>query len=149
MNNYTLPIQIRWADIDANSHLRHSVYFDYAAAIRIRLLSDHGLTTKKLDEIRIGPILFREEALFKKEVRLEDSLTIDVELLKATANYSRWSIRHNYYKNSDILCTVVNIDGAWLDLDKRKLAEPNDTIINAFDQFPKAADFELIVPKIK
>jgi acyl-CoA thioester hydrolase len=149
MINYTLPIQIRWADIDANNHLRHSVYFDYAAAMRINLLSNHGLTTKKLDEFRIGPILFREEILFKKEVRLEDSLTLDVEVVKATANFSRWSIRHNYYKNEDILCAVLNIDGAWLDLDKRKLAEPNGTIIQAFEQFPKPADFELIIPKVK
>ena len=149
MNNYTLPIQIRWADIDANNHLRHSVYFDYAAAMRIRLLSDHGLTTQKLDEFRIGPILFREEIFFKKEVRLEDSLTLDVEILKATSNFSRWSIRHHYYKNGDTLCAILNIDGAWLDLDKRKLGTPNDTIIYAFDQFPKAADFELITPKAK
>ncbi len=149
MTKYTLPIQIRWADIDANNHLRHSVYFDYAAAMRIRLLSDHGLTTKKLDEFRVGPILFREEILFKKEVRLEDSVTVDVEILKATANFSRWSLRHNYYKNGDTLCAVLTIDGAWLDLDKRKLAETNDTIISAFDHFPKATDFELILPKIK
>lgn len=149
MTKYTFPIQIRWSDIDANNHLRHSVYFDYAAAMRIKLLSDHGLTTLKLDEYRIGPILFREEALFKREVRLEDSVTLDVEMYKATSNYSRWSLRHNFYKNGETLCTIVNIDGAWMDLDKRKLAEPNDVIIHAFDQFPKSEDFELIVPKAK
>ena len=149
MSNYTFPIQIRWSDIDANNHLRHSVYFDYAAAMRIKLLSDYGLTTLKLDEFRIGPILFREEALFKKEVRMEDAVALDVEIYKATANYSRWSLRHNFYKNGDMLCAIVNIDGAWMDLDKRKLAVPVDTIIHAFDQFPKSADFELIQPKLK
>lgn len=145
----TFPIQTRWSDIDANNHLRHSVYFDYAAAVRVKLLSDYGLTTLKLDEYRIGPILFREEAIFKKEVRLEDEVTLDVELFKATKNFSRWSLRHNIYKNGDTLCAIVNIDGAWMDLDKRKLAIPNDIIINAFGLFPKSTDFELILPKEK
>lgn len=149
MTKYTFPIQVRWSDIDANNHLRHSVYFDYAAAMRVKLLSDHGLTTFKLDEYRIGPILFREEAIFKKEVRMEDVVSLDVELYKATANYSRWSLRHNIYKNGDTLCAIVNIEGAWMDLEKRKLAEPNDIIIQAFDQFPKPEDFELIIPKAK
>ena len=78
---------------------------------------------------------------------MEDSLILDAELFKATANYSRWSIRHNFYKNGDTLCTIVTIDGAWMDLDKRKLAVPNNIIIQAFDQFPKSSDFELLTPK--
>src|SRR3954471_20096804 len=62
MQTYSQTIQIRWADIDANRHLRHSVYYDYGAAMRMNVLSERGLTTKKLEELMMGPILFREEA---------------------------------------------------------------------------------------
>lgn len=98
MTAYSQPIQIRWADIDANRHLRHSAYYDYGAAVRMMFLSGHGLTTKKLEELQIGPILFREEAIFRREIILEDKIFIDVEMIKATPDLSRWSLRHNFLK---------------------------------------------------
>jgi acyl-CoA thioester hydrolase len=146
MNQFTQTIQIRWADIDANRHLRHSVYYDYGASMRMNVLSERGLTTKKLEEFMIGPILFREEAIFKREILLEDKITITVELVKTTEDYSRWSLRHHFYKGEDTLAAILNVDGAWIDLSKRKLAIPNDFIRNIFENFPKSGDFELITP---
>jgi acyl-CoA thioester hydrolase len=74
MSHFSKPMQIRWADIDANRHLRHSVYYDYGATMRMNVLSEGGLTTKKLEELAMGPILFREEAIFKREILLEDKI---------------------------------------------------------------------------
>ena len=70
-------IQIRWADVDANRHLRHSVYYDYGATMRMSVLAGRGLTMEKLAEFGVGPILFREEALFKREIHFEDQITIE------------------------------------------------------------------------
>ena len=144
MSTFSMPLSIRWADIDANRHLRHSVYYDFAAAARMKLLSDRGLTTKKFEEFHMGPILFREEAVFRKEILLEDQITITVELYKTNEDYSRWSLRHTFLKEDGSLATTLNIDGAWIDLNLRKLAKPNDFIKKIFSEFPKSADFELI-----
>ena len=35
LQSFVRPIQIRWADLDPNFHLRHSVYYDYGAYCRI------------------------------------------------------------------------------------------------------------------
>jgi acyl-CoA thioester hydrolase len=35
MNQYSKKIDIRWSDIDANFHLRHSVYYDLGAFLRM------------------------------------------------------------------------------------------------------------------
>jgi acyl-CoA thioester hydrolase len=149
MIHFSKPIQIQWADIDANRHLRHSVYYDYGATMRMNVLSEGGLTTQKLEEFSIGPILFREEAIFKREILLEDVLTLTVELVKASEDYSRWSLRHQFLKNGDIVAALLNVDGAWIDLNKRKLAIPDPFIRSIFDQFPKSNDFELIPLKSK
>src|SRR5215212_4733347 len=98
MEKYSLPIQIRWADIDQNRHLRHSVYYDYGAMSRITFLSSMGLTAEKMEELKIGPIIFREEAIFRREINLEDTIEIDVELTKATSDFARWTIRHTITK---------------------------------------------------
>jgi acyl-CoA thioester hydrolase len=142
MSNYAMPVQIRWADIDQNRHLRHSVYYDYGAMMRMHVLQSNGLTTQKLEELKVGPILFREEAIFKREIKLEDHITITVELLKSTENYARWSLRHHFLKADNSLAAIVTIDGAWMDLEKRKLAVPDDFVRQVFAQFPKSQEFE-------
>ena len=137
-------VQIRWADIDANRHLRHSVYYDYGASMRMNALTAEGLSMKKLEEMMIGPVLFREEAIFKREIMFEDTITIDVEVVRARQDFARWSLRHNFVKGDGTLAAIVNIDGAWIDLVKRKLAVPGEFITHVFEKFPKSADFELI-----
>src|SRR5690349_11784423 len=137
-------VQIRWADIDANRHLRHSVYYDYGASMRINALSEEGLTMKKLEELMIGPVLFREEAVFRREIRFEDIITIDVEVLKAREDFSRWSLRHHFTKADGTVAAIITIDGAWIDLVKRKLAVPGEFIRHVFEKFPKAAEFEVL-----
>lgn len=148
MEKYSKPVQIRWADIDQNRHLRHSVYYDYGAMIRIAFLSAHGLTTHKMGELNIGPILFREEVIFRREIKMEDEIEIDVQLVKTTPDFARWSLRHNFTKNDGTLAAILNMDGAWMDIEKRRLTIPNEFVQKIFDDFPKADDFQMITKKV-
>ena len=141
---YKQQVQIRWADIDANRHLRHSVYYDYGASMRMNALTGEGLSMRKLEELMVGPILFREEAIFKREIHFEDEITIDVHLLKPREDFARWSLRHHFVKGDGTLAAIINIDGAWIDLNRRKLVIPDPFIIGVFGKFPKADDFEWI-----
>ena len=144
---FSLTIQIRWSDIDQNRHLRHSAYYDYAATARITYLNSRGLTSTEMETLNIGPVLFREEALFKREIRPEDRITLDVELLKATENFSRWSIRHHFTKADGTLAAILQVDGAWLDLAKRKLSKPPALVQEIFKTFPHAPEFEWMAGK--
>lgn len=144
MESYTLPIQIRWSDIDANNHMRHSAFYDYGAWMRIMFLAAKGIDMKWMKEHQNGPILFREEAIFKREIRFEDKVTINVEITKSTADYSRWSLRHSFVKEDGTLAAIINVDGAWFSTAERKLIVPDETLVRAFEAFPKAAEFEWI-----
>ena len=144
MQKFSLPIQVRWSDIDQNRHLRHSVYYDYGATVRISCFSQHGLTNHKFEELHIGPILFREEAIFKREIKFEDEITVDMEVTKATRDFRRWSIRHRFFRTDGTPLAILNMDGAWIDVVKRKLAMPDAYVQTIFDDFPKSADFQWI-----
>ncbi len=146
MKNFSLPIQVRWSDIDQNRHLRHSAYYDYGATVRIACFSEHGLTNSKFEELHIGPILFREEAVFKREIKFEDKITVDMQVLRALPDFSRWSIRHYFYKEDNTLAAIINLDGAWIDIVKRKLATPDAFIQKVFNDFPMAEGFEWLKP---
>jgi acyl-CoA thioester hydrolase len=149
MTTYSLPLQIRWSDIDANKHLRHSVYYDYGAYCRISLFTEIGITLEKLNAMSVGPVILREEAIFRREIIFGDSISIATELTKSTADFGRWSFRHVITKQDGSLAATMNIDGAWIDTVKRKLAVPSVELHAAFGQIPRARDFEMIVPVTK
>lgn len=79
---FSMPLQIRWADLDPNFHLRHSVYYDWGALCRINFLNTHGLTPMVMQKLHFGPIIFREEAIFRKEVKFNDEVSINLKLIK-------------------------------------------------------------------
>jgi acyl-CoA thioester hydrolase len=145
MQEYRIPIQLRWTDIDANRHMRHSAYNDCGAIARMNLFTKHGLLVAKFEEFKTGVILFREETIFKREIVYEDKIEIDLTLINASKDFSRWSMRHHLYKNSETLAAIITVDGAWIDTEKRKLTVPNNFIQKIFSTIPKSSDFEEIV----
>ncbi|RYY61464.1 MAG: thioesterase [Chitinophagaceae bacterium] len=142
MEKFVQPVQVRWSDLDPNQHVRHSVYYDWAATARLAFLSGNGIDTGLLRTLGIGPILFREEAVFRKEIRLEDQLEIRIELSRSRRDFSRWSIRHEIIKKDGTVCAVVTVDAAWLDLAKRKLTAPPTQIGDIFPKMAQSEDFE-------
>lgn len=144
MESFVQPVQVRWSDLDPNVHLRHSVYYDWGAYCRISFLSGQQLTAEVMQRLQIGPILFREECVFKKEIRLGDTVTINLELVKSKKDYSRWTIRHTITKNGDAIAALLTVDGAWLDVVRRKLATPPQEVSDVFSAMPVAEEFQWI-----
>jgi len=128
--------------MDANRHLRHSAYYDFGAMARIAVFSTHGITGELLEELKLGPILFREEAVFRREIRYEHKVAIDTLILQATEDYSRWTIRHRLFRDENELAATLTVDGAWIDLDKRKLAIPPPAVQAIYEKFPRAEEFQ-------
>jgi acyl-CoA thioester hydrolase len=142
METFVMPVQVRWSDLDPNFHLRHSVFYDWGALARIQFLYKYGLTDQVMQSLHFGPIIFREECIFRKEIRLGDDVTINLELVKARKDHSRWTVRHNIIKNKEILSAILTVDGAWIDTVQRKLATPPSKVVEVFELMPKPADFE-------
>jgi len=120
----TITYRTRWADMDPNGHMRHSAYADYAADQRVVVLASWGYDVAQFARLRLGPILFREETKFLKEIHIGEEIRVDGCLAAINANGSRWSIVHTIYKADGRVAATVTVDGAWLDLDRRKLAVP-------------------------
>jgi acyl-CoA thioester hydrolase len=142
MNEFSRRIQIRWSDLDPNFHIRHSVYYDWGAFCRVEFLTEAGLTTQLMQELKFGPILFREECVFRKEIRSEDVITMDVSLIRSKKDFSRWSIQHRIVKADGTLCATLTVDGAWMDVVKRKLSSPPEKVHEVFNAMPRPESFE-------
>jgi len=115
---------VRWAELDPNGHMRHSAYADFAADQRVHWLASHGFDLRKFAELRIGPILFREETKYLKELHAGEAIRVEGHLTSGTPDGARWTIEHTIYKADGRVAATVTVDGAWLDLDRRKLTVP-------------------------
>lgn len=144
MQSFVKKIDIRWSDLDPNFHLRHSAYYDFGAYCRVCYLNEVGLTPQVLVQHQIGPILFREECSFRKEIHFGDDISIDLQLEKSTPNFSRWTMKHHVLKNNEILCATITIDGAWIDTKLRKLTViPHEFYAAVLNTMPKTGNFSL------
>lgn len=143
MQSFIKNIEIRWSDLDPNFHVLHSKYYDFGAYSRMSFFVEHGMTPKKMSEYNIGPILFREECIFKKEISFGDAITVNLLLTKYTDDYGRWSMQHEIFKNADTLAAIINIDGAWMDTNKRKLTLPPESMHHIFNNTPRSINFEV------
>ena len=142
MESFFKPVEIRWSDLDPNFHVRHSVYYDMGAYVRMCFLTEHGLSTSVLLKHQLGPILFREECVFKREIHFQDSVSINLLLKQCTTTYSRWTMQHEIIKNGETVSAIITVDGAWLDTARRKLTVPSEFVAPTFEQLPRAHDFK-------
>jgi acyl-CoA thioester hydrolase len=94
-----------------------------------------------MEQLNFGPIIFREECVFKKEILFGDSITIDLKLIKARKDYSRWSIQHVIQKNDNETAAILTVEGAWINTIERKLTLPPPQAESVFSQMPVAEDF--------
>jgi acyl-CoA thioester hydrolase len=143
MDNFQKNIEIRWSDLDPNFHVVHSKYYDFGAYCRMAFLVENGLTPSFMLQQNIGPILFREECVFKREILFGDIVTVNVRLDKVTADFGRWTMIHEIYKNGETLAAIITADGAWMNTAIRKLTVPPQIVISLFESAPKTAAFNI------
>ena len=141
MNGYTKQVEIRWSDIDPNFHLRHSAYYDFGAFVRISFMTENELTPFVMQQQKTGPILFREECVFKKEIHFHDMVEVNMLLTNCTKDMSRWTIIHEIWKNGNTLSAIITVDGAWIDTVHRKLTTPPALFASVFARIPTTTDF--------
>ena len=88
-------------------------------------------------------VLFREESLFYREISMGDVLTVDARLLKIRRDGSRWSFVHDFIKEDGKLAARITVDGAWMDLEKRKLTALPSQFLDQVFKLPKTDDFTI------
>lgn len=57
MEAFLRTVQLRWSDLDPNFHLRHSIYYDWAAMCRLDFLKERGLISDMMQKHHFGPVV--------------------------------------------------------------------------------------------
>ncbi|MGM1429126.1 acyl-CoA thioesterase [Sphingobacterium lactis] len=133
--------QVLWSQIDANVHLRHSAYADFCAQARSNMLNKMGLSLEEFNRRKIGPILFREELSYFREIGLDERITVTVQITKFNTVNSRFSFRHEIFKENGVRAALVTVDGAWMNIVERKLTPIPEEWKDYVAKIPKAEDY--------
>lgn len=132
--------QIRWRDLDASGHVANSAYLDLCSDARFAFLSEAGFGPRRFTEHGVGPVVFRDEITYVRELRLLDIVKVTLELVGAAPDGSRWRLNQRVVHEGEVAIALTS-EGSWLDLRSRDLTLPPTDLAAALWTIPKASDF--------
>lgn len=144
---YAKSFQVRWADLDPNAHMRHSAYADYGAQARIGFLTEQGFGLPEFMKARLGPILFREDLKYLREIRANEAISVSCEAVGVSPNRKHWKIRHRIFRQDRELACIIDCQGAWFDLVQRKVIPAPAELQAVMDKMPKSEDYAEFTPE--
>ena len=138
-----VTVKIRWADVDAYGHLRHSAYADWATFARSEWLESVGLTPLTFAQEGVAPITLEETSTFLKEVRLADTLNLSPLVNSSTEDGSRF-VHTVAFHRGNIPVAKYQMTGAWFNLRERKIVPPTAHIAECIAKQRRSESFTLL-----
>ena len=134
----------RWGDMDFNGHMSNTAYLDLAGDVRMMYFEENGFPMKRFEELHMGPVVFKDEIEYFKEIRLMENIEVHHLIAGYSEDGSKFRIRNIFYRSDGKKAASITSTGGWLDLKARKLVLPPQKLFNAFKQLVKADDFEIL-----
>ncbi len=136
-----LTCRLRWSDADVNGHVRHTVYPDLGAEARLAWWVGGGFGWDRFQELRLGPVLLREEIDYLRELGLGETVRVSLEVLGHSADGGRWKVRHEIRRADGEVAARLVVLGGWLDLDTRRLRAAPGPLLEFLRRSPRAPEF--------
>jgi acyl-CoA thioester hydrolase len=146
VDQYAKTFTVRWADCDANGHLRSTGYSDYGVEVRIAYLVEHGFGLAELKQHAIGPVILREEIDYLRECHMGEELTVTFTIVGLSPDGARFKMVQEIWKSNGKQAARLVVQGGWLDTQARRIAAPPDALRQAFEKAPRGGPFESLPP---
>lgn len=142
MGQFISEYDVRWNDIDSNGHLRNTMYSEFAAQTRVNFMINKGLMPDFLEKAQLGHILFREELIYHREVRMGDKVKVNLLLGGMTRDARKLHLINEIFRSDGIrACTIYTIM-SWMDLVKRRIVSPPELVRDVFKTLEHSPDYE-------
>lgn len=141
---YKKQFEIRWSDVDANSHLANSAYTNFMSHTRMAFFSELGFSLPEIKKFNLGPVVFYEHMYYFKESFLGAPITVSIEVSGLSDDGMLFMFEHNFYNEKGDNLAYCEMQGAWIDLKTRKLTGLPNELLSLAEQFPKSKDFKIL-----
>ncbi|MGE5370458.1 MAG: acyl-CoA thioesterase [Solirubrobacterales bacterium] len=141
--------KVRWGDLDFNAHMANTAYLNTAADVRMMHFEANGFSARNFEELRIGPVVMRDEIEYYKELRLLEDLEVHLMLAGMSADGSRFKLRNIFYRADGKKSATITSTAGWLNLDQRFLIRPPEGLYNAIANLAHTDDYEDLPKSIR
>ena len=142
---YIKDYQVRWSDLDSNSHMKNTSYLEYASQTRMSYFFDMGFPPKRMMEMGIGPVAVRDEIFYIREIQLMEPFTVSLQLDGLSEDQSRMRLINIFTNDKGKVFSKVISDGVWFNLLQRKVTPPPDEMKKLMLMLPKSDTYNLII----
>ena len=146
-NNFEQRYHVGWSDLDGNAHMGNASYLGYASDTRIHYFAQNGFTLARFASERFGPVVVRDELVYRKELRLMDEFVVDFELVGLSEDGMRFQVRNTFRNVSGDVAASVTAEGVWFDLELRRPRIPPSDLDTLMRALRHAKDFASIPNK--
>lgn len=142
-------VQASWADMDFNRHMGNTSYLNICTTVRLMHFAEQGVATADFERLQIGPVVFRDEIEYFREVHLLEKISVTLSLMGCSEDASHFKLRNELWKENGAKAATVVSTGGWMNVATRKLVVPPDSIRAALDNLPKLDPFEVLQTIVK
>ena len=146
-NHFEQRFRVGWSDQDGNAHMGSASYLGYASDTRMHYFTEHGFTMARFASEKFGPVVVRDELIYRRELRLMDDFAVDFELVGISENGIRFRVRNTFRTASEDVAASVTSEGVWFDLEHRRPRIPPSELDTLMRALVRAADFAVIPEK--
>jgi len=121
--------------------MANSSYLDHASNTRMLFFNQNGFTMSRFASEKFGPVIIRDELVYRKELRLMEDFRVDFEAVGLSRDGARFRIRNTFRNSANEVSAVVTSDGVWFDLERRKPRIPPQDLDNLMRTLQRTKDF--------
>ncbi len=138
-----------WGSMDFNGHMRNTAYLDLSADTRMLYFDAQGFSMREFERRLIGPVVRRDEIEYFREVRMLDSVTVELRLAGLSDDGSHFSLENRFLRADRQVAAVVHSSGGWLDLKQRRLIAPPKTLFSLIAELENTDDFKKLPSSLR
>lgn len=139
---FATSLRAGWGHMDFNAHMANTAYLDVSADVRFLYFESQGFSAADFGRERIGPVVMKDEIIYRAEIRLQEEFQVTLELAGISDDGSRFRLRNTFVRDDGRTSAVVTTDAGWLDLEKRRLTAPPSALLHGLRKLVRTDDFK-------
>ena len=97
---------------------------------------------REFERLKIGPVVMRDELEYFREMRLLESIKVNLLVAGSSTDASRFKFRNEFFRDDGKIVSRVTSTGGWLDLVERRLVAPPDQLTQVILNLKRSEDFQ-------
>jgi acyl-CoA thioester hydrolase len=128
--------------MDFNAHMKNTAYLDISGDVRMMYFAEHGFSMREFERLKIGPVVMRDELEYFREMRLLESIRVNLLVAGLSTDASRFRFRNEFFRDDGKIVARITSTGGWIGLVERRLVAPPDQLTQIILNLKRSEDFQ-------